>query len=211
MSPGPAEDARGLGLWRDNAQLEAAGLWEADPAVSRAAAELALTTRWISLPASLLFVYSHLHYSIFCFILLLFLHTLPFALIQLKHWLSAAFFPPWSSFFTRSLSCEHEGWRAEADVSPLAAGMSLFFQGTASECSAALSTLPQGSCFWQYFWTVLFLSGVRTRVGIVTPVLQMLRDLNSVHFLCFTKEGHSMWRGKRNPVGTAISPVYFLY
>lgn len=45
MSSGPAEDARGLGLWQDDAQLEAAGLWEADPVVSRAAAELALTTR----------------------------------------------------------------------------------------------------------------------------------------------------------------------
>lgn len=120
--------------------------------------------------------------------MIFFLHTLPFALIQLKQWLSAAFFPPWSSVSTLSLSCEHEGWRAEADVSPLAAGMSLFFQGTACECSAALSTLPQGSFFWQYFWTVLFLSGVRTRVGIVTPVLQMLRDLNSVHFLCFNKK-----------------------
>lgn len=68
MSSGPAEDAGGLGLWQDDAQLEAAGLWEADPVVSRAAAELALTTRWISLPASLLFVYSHSHYNIFCFI-----------------------------------------------------------------------------------------------------------------------------------------------
>lgn len=52
----------------------------------------------------------------FLFYFIIFLHTLPFALIQLKHWLSAAFFPPWSSFFTRSLSCEHEGWRAEADM-----------------------------------------------------------------------------------------------
>lgn len=185
MSPGPAEDARGLGLWRGKLPVGGCGL--VGSGVSCAAADLALSTRWISLPASLLFVYSRLHHNIFWVFFVFFLHALPFALIRWKHCLSAAFFPPWSSFLTRSLTCEHGGWQAEADLCHRWLLECQFYRETASECSAALSILPQGSWSRQYSWAVLLLSGVGTRVGIVTPVLQMLRDLNAVHFLCFTK------------------------
>lgn len=208
MSSGPAEDARGLGLWRDNAQLEAAGSWEADPAVSRAAAELALTSRWISLPASLLFVYSHSHDNILFYFILFFTH-ITFCTHSIKALIECSLLPSLIFIFhaqpivwTRRLA--GRGRRVTVGCWNVS-----IFSGNCFRVQRCLVHFAPG-----FLLLAVFLNGsfpLWTRVGIVTPVLQMLRDLNSVHFLCFTKEGHSMWTGKRNPVGTAISPVYFLY
>lgn len=115
-----------FGFAAEITQMEAAGSWE------EAKPHSAVCSSW-----KCTFYQSNFISCFISFCLQLFtsrhlaiLHKLPFALIWWKHFVSAVFCLP-----DGRLSCLLE---------------CLFYQGP-SECSAALSTLPQGSWCWQYF------------------------------------------------------------
>lgn len=153
-----------------------------------------------------LFTSQHLS-LLFCFFFFIFytnylLHSFDESILC-----SAVFFP--DLHFSCTVSRVNR--KAGRCASQLPAGMSLFYQGTSSECRPPCplcQRVPDVDSISELFF---FLSNVGTHVSILTLVMQMLRDLKAVNFLHFTKEGQRMWKGKRNPAGTAMSPVYFLY
>lgn len=171
--------------------------------MSFAAAELALSTRSISLPASLRFVYSCLHLNIYQFYFaFIFFFTFFYTNDLLHSFIESILEEQFSSLIfilhmqpdvrhSCLLECLHfirELFLRAAPPCPL------YPRGPNVDSISA--------------FIIFFLSNLGTGVSMA---MQILRDLMAVNFLRFTEEGQRMWKGERNPAGAAMSPVYALY
>lgn len=188
-----------FGFVAEITQMEAAGLWEADPLCRLQLLNLhSLPDEFHFLLHYFLFTSQHLS-LLFCFFFFFYknylLHSFDESIL--------------CSDFHFSCTASRVNRKPGRCASQLPAGMSLFYQGTSSECRPPCPLCPRVPDVDSI--SEIFLSNVGTHVSILTLVMQMLRDLKAVNFLHFTKEGQRMWKGKRNPAGTAMSPVYFLY
>lgn len=170
-----------------------------DPAVSFAAAELALSTRSVSLPASLLFVYSCLHLNIYQFYFALHFFFFFFTFFYTNDLLHSFDESILEEQFSSLISILH----AQPDVRHSCLLECLhFIRELFLRAAPPCPLCPRGpdvdsiSAF-----IIFFLSNLGTGVSMA---MQILRDLTAVNVLRFTEEGQRMWKGERNPAESRL-------